>query len=494
MVREKTNTNIMNILRTLSIPAAILLLWSCAPDQYASVSEYDDIYFSSADIREINYSSLVKNNEPQNFSSFHNSAENVPMDNFSAKNVNPDYIARYANQSSTSNENFGSDDYFVEDFGNDGLNSNRNLNNQGENTTYNNFRAANNDGFGGLSPFSMGMGMGMMGGMGGFGMMNPMGMGGFGMMNPMMGMGGFGMMNPMMGMGGFGMMNPMGIGGFGMMGMGMGFNNFGFGMNSLRMRRNMMAFSFGNSPFFGGGFGNPFFMDPWMSPFGFNNFGMGGFGMGGFGMGGFGMGGFGMGGFGNRFFNPVVIINNSDAPRQQYVRGPRDGRSSQFANANSNMVPATRSADAAQRSNARSSDLSSQRRDFTQTQNEYYQNSRRSIANTSTSSSRNSASSITSNSRRGYVPANVSNSRRSSTSNYGRPTTATSRSNSVLNNSATRSRTGTSTPSRSSSTYNGGAMRSSSSSRSGGTMSGGGASRSSSGGGGSSSSGGRGGR
>ena len=466
----------MNILRNLSIPAAVLMLWSCMPDQYASVSEYDDIYFSSADMREVNYASLVQNNEAQNFSSFHNNSENVQMENFSAKNVNPDYIARYANQSNVSTQNYGSDDYFVEDYGNTGLNNNRNFANQGENTTYNNYRITNNNGFGGMSPFAMGMGFGM----------SPWGMGGFGMNPWNMGMGGFGMspfgydpfFDPFFPRAGFRT-------GFSM---GFGFNNFGFGMGSMRMR-NMMAMSYGFSPFYGGGFGNPFFMDPWMSPFGFNSFGYGGFGS-----------PFGFGGFGNRFYSPVVIINNSDAPRQQYVRGPRDGRSSQFANATSSANPSTRSAVAAQRSNAGANQVASKRRDFSQTQNEYYQNSRRSVANTSTATTRNSASAVTSNTRRGYVPSNVANSRRGSNSaaNYGRPTTTNSRSNSVYSGSATRSRMGTSTPpsrSRTGTMSTGGASRSTGGSigRSSGTMGGGGATRSS-GGGSVSSSGGRGGR
>jgi hypothetical protein len=460
----------MNILRNLSVSAAILMLWSCMPDQYASVSEYDDIYFSSADMREVNYASLVQNNEPQNFSSYHNNAENIQMENFSAKNVNPDYIARYANQNSTTSDSFGSDDYFVESYGNNGTSNQGNLANQGQNTTYNNYRVTNNNGFGGMgmmSPFGMGMGMGGFG-MSPFGMgmgMSPWGMGGFGM-SP------FGydpFFDPFFPRSGFGMS------------VGFGFSNFGFGMGSMRMR-NMMAMTYG-SPFYGGGFGNPFFMDPWMSPFGFNHFGYGGFGA------------FGSPfGFGNRFYSPVVIINNSDVPRQQYVRGPRDGRSSQFANANTNMTPATRSAVAAQRSNAGANQVTSQRRDFTQTQNEYYQNSRRSVASSNTNATRNTASAITSNTRRGYTPSTVNNSRRGSTTNYGRPATTTtnSRSNSVMNNSSTRSRMGTSTPpSRTGTMSTGGASRGS---MGGGTMStGGGASRSS-GGGGVSSSGGRGGR
>ncbi len=444
----------MNILRNLSIPAAILLLWSCMPEQYASVNEYDDIYFSSADMREVNYASLVENNEPQNFSSYHNNAENVQMENFSAKNVNPDYIARYANQSSTNIENYGSDDYYVEDYDNNGLNNNRNLASQGQNTTYNNYRITNYNGFGGMSPFSMGMGIGM----------SPWGMGGFGM-SP------FGydpFFDPFFPRAGFRT-------GFSM---GFGFSNFGFGMGSMRMR-NMIAMSYG----YGGGFGNPFFMDPWMSPYGFNSFGYGGFGS--------------PFGFGNRFYSPVVIINNSDVPNRQYVRGPRDGRSSQFANA-SNAIPSTRSAVAAQRSNAGANQVTSQRRDFSQTQNEYYRNSRRSIANSGSSATRNTASAITSNTRRGYTPSNVANSRRSSTANYGRPTTTNSRSNSVYNGSATRSRMGTSTPptrSRTGTMSTGGASRSTGSSvgRSSGTVGGGGATRSS-GGGRTSSSGGRGGR
>ena len=107
------------------------------------------------------------------------------QENFSSRNVNPDYIARYQTESTE-----GVDEvvYFDEAIDENGEST-------GNIDAYNNFRVSgsgNNSNFNSSSAFNMGFGMGM-------GMMSPFGMG-MGMMSP------FGM--------GMGMMSPYGMGGF----------------------------------------------------------------------------------------------------------------------------------------------------------------------------------------------------------------------------------------------------------------------------------------
>ncbi len=476
----------LNYILTLGT-GAMLLLASCSTSYNAMRGgETDDLYFMSSDAQ-IATEYAVSNNNPQNFQSLSTiSSDEFDQENFSARNVNPEYLARY--QSPTSNQEEGTV-YFDESQGEE---SNPNVN------VYNNFYGSGaglpGQGFN-QSRVNLNLGFGM--GMGGFGFGGPM-MGGFGWGAPMMGWG-----SPWM-MGGFydPFFDPFwGPGmGFGMrpgFGWGMG-PRFGMGWNSMWG----MNMGFG----WGGGFG-------WGNPM----MGMGGFGM---------MGpGWGWGG------RPIVVTPGypGEAGRQ-IVRGARPGRGAGTSVGAGNLAPSNRPAttraarrDAAtsasrvgsNRSGLTSSSSRNANRDFGTSQNEYVrQNSR--IANTSArpgvrntgsaAATRPSSRTGLNNSRPTYTNTNRQNTR----SAYSAPSRAnTNRSNmgtrtnpsynrgntgSFNNNrmapsrSMSPSRNSMSSPSRSSSP----AMRSAPSRSSGGGFSSGGGSRG--GGGGMSSGGSRGGR
>jgi hypothetical protein len=81
--------------------AGAATLWSCSSQQYAQKqnTEYDDLYFSSTDKKEVVYTASTSNN---NYSSTGNTGV-VTQDN-SQKNVNPEYIQQYADQGRSENE------------------------------------------------------------------------------------------------------------------------------------------------------------------------------------------------------------------------------------------------------------------------------------------------------------------------------------------------------------------------------------------------------
>ncbi len=316
--------------------------------------ETDDLYFMASDAR-IATEFAVRNNNPQNFRPLTEaSPEQFEQENFSARNVNPEYIARYQADTNTADDGtvyFDDNQQLAND-------QNANIN------VYNNFTSnpgGNFNSFGG--PF-----------------MNPMMMGGF---SPW-GMG-MGMWDPFWG-GGFGMMPGMGFGmrpGFNMsIGLGFGFNS-GFGWGNPWMRP-----GFG----WGGGFYDPFW--PGMG-FGFNRWGMGGFGAPGFGWGGFGM--------------PVYILPGNEFGNRQIVRGARPTRGSSLATdggRSRNVATAPSTSRAAARRDATSSrgisptnatSTRNARTDFGSSQNDYYNNSRsRTAANTRSAvpSNRNTGSAV----------------------------------------------------------------------------------------------------
>lgn len=291
--------------------------------------ETDDLYFMASDAR-VATEFAVNNNNPNNFQRLNQTTqEEFQQENFSARNVNPEYIARYQAESNTADE--GSvyfDDNQVAD-----NNPNINIYNNYSSNPGNNF----NSGFGG-SPF-----------------FNPMMMGGFSPWG--MGMGGF---SPW----GMGMYDPFWGGGFGMMpGMGFGFRP-GFNMSIG------LGFGFGNRwmhPGFGwgGGFYDPFFP----------RFGMGFGGL----YSGFGYGGFGYGGFGR----PIYVLPGSEFNNRQITRGTRPTRGSSLApstGARSSALAAPTNSRAAARRDATSSGRTltstpssrNARTDFGSSQNDYY--------------------------------------------------------------------------------------------------------------------------
>ncbi len=134
----------------------------------ASAQEYDDMYFNKNDRKtvKVKKSDLNVQNEAvkENYKEFTSSTENV-----SSKNINPEYIARYKNidpeqnKDSTSSE-YKNDDYFVENYdikpGSGMVSAKEYLNSKKYNREYTS-QTKTNSSFGGFHPsFSMGMGFG----------------------------------------------------------------------------------------------------------------------------------------------------------------------------------------------------------------------------------------------------------------------------------------------------------------------------------------------
>jgi hypothetical protein len=220
----------MNLNKILTLGAgAVILLSSCSTSYNAMKGgESDDLYFMASDAT-VATQFAVANNNPQNFQSLNSINSNeFEQENFSARNVNPEYIAKYQTQSSSQD----SGTVYFDD--NETQETSPNVN------VYNNFYGSgagvNGAGFG-QSNFNFGLGFGM--GMG-------MGMG-WGM--PMWGMG---MWDPFWGMPMWGM-RP----GWGM----------GFGWNS------MWGWNMGMG--MGMGWGMPMWGNPWMNPWMGGMWGMG---------------------------------------------------------------------------------------------------------------------------------------------------------------------------------------------------------------------------
>jgi len=216
----------------------VLILSSCSTSQTATRGrEIDDLYFMASDVK-VATQFAVSNNNPESFRQLNtvNPAE-FEQENFSARNVNPEYIAKYQSQSASQN---AGEVYFDD---NEAQESNPNVN------VYNNFYGSGSgvNGGGWNSGLNVNVGFGM----------------GFGA--PMWGMG-FGA--PMWGMG-----------------MGWGMPMWGMGWNS------MWGWNMGMGWGMGGMWGNPW-MNPWMGG------GMWGWGHPAWGMPGWGAPGWGVGNWG----------------------------------------------------------------------------------------------------------------------------------------------------------------------------------------------------
>lgn len=426
-----------NPIRTIGA-LSILGLAACSTSYNASRSgqEMDNLYFMASDAR-IATEFAVKNNNPQNFEEIEEIRSfDGETDNFSAKNVNPEYIAKYQRSTSTAEEGT----VYFDDSQSDGQlpQGQPNIN------AYDNFRGANGNNTGITNNFFM---------------------------NPMMGMG----MYPMMGMGG--MYNPYWGSGFGGMGMYDPFWGSGFGFRPGFNLSLSMGMGMGwGSPFMRPGFG---FYDPfWGSGFGYRP-GFGGF--------------YGGGMWGRNIYSPVIVLpGGNEGNRRQVVQGARPGRGSSLANTASRSTRSAAqpsSSRASARREAMSSSAVSRNRaagttnSFSRSQNDYYNAvsaapARRNInspamnraGNTSTRSSYNTPSrsntynrtqapsntnSRTYNSRsnaRSTYSAPRSNSRSSSPS-YNRSRTNRTTTPSYQQRSTSPSRNSYSAPSRSSSSY-----------------------------------------
>jgi hypothetical protein len=305
----------------------VLVLTSCSTSQNAiSGRETDDLYFMASDVK-VATQFAVSNNNPESFKQLNTvNPDEFQQENFSARNVNPEYIAKY--QSQSADENSG--EVYFDD--NQSQSTEPNVN------VYNNFygSGAGVNGAGWNSGLNVNLGFGM----------------GFGA--PMWGMGmGWGM--PMWGMGWNSMWGW----------------NMGFGMSWG------MGGMWGNpwmNPWMGGMWGNPW-MNPWMGG------GMWGWGRPGccWGAPGWGWGAPGWGGEGSR----------------QVVRGGRPGRDSGMAsggNRGGSNYPTTTRASRRDAVNPDRSVGASNRtagRDFSRSQNDYYNSSRSRVANSAATGGRN---------------------------------------------------------------------------------------------------------
>lgn len=92
--------------------AAAITLWGCSNQQYAQTGEYDDLYFSSKDKREVQYTASTANNVTY---SDQNNGE--AGEDYSQKDVNPDYIQQYAEDSrkNVSTGTDGNDSYSADE-------------------------------------------------------------------------------------------------------------------------------------------------------------------------------------------------------------------------------------------------------------------------------------------------------------------------------------------------------------------------------------------
>jgi hypothetical protein len=221
---------------TASFLILSLVVSSCSTNKMAARATEDNLYFMASDVA-IATQYAVANNNPQSFKNISQEPE-LAEQNFSARNVNPEYISRYQ-----ATENSSADEvvYFEEGVSNQ--------NQVGNINAYDNYSTLGNRNNGFNSPninFNFGMGMGFGGMMSPWGFYDPFWGPGFGFRpgfsiglgigwgSPFMG-GGFGWgnpwRNPYMGFGS--MMSPWGFydpffgPGFGMMGYGMGFSPWG---------------------------------------------------------------------------------------------------------------------------------------------------------------------------------------------------------------------------------------------------------------------------
>ncbi|MFT4855910.1 MAG: hypothetical protein ACI9UV_000027 [Algoriphagus sp.] len=179
-------TNSTSIMKNFSTKITTIILGgltliSCSTNKLAVNDSQDNLYFMASDAK-IATQYAVQNNNPEEFETLSTLNSNAfEQENFSSRNVNPDYIARYQTDSIE-----GVDEvvYFDEAIDENGQST-------GNIDAYNNFRVSGSGNSNMINPamsFNMGLGMGMMSPYGmGMGMMRPFGMG---MMNPY-GMGGF---------------------------------------------------------------------------------------------------------------------------------------------------------------------------------------------------------------------------------------------------------------------------------------------------------------
>jgi uncharacterized membrane protein YgcG len=419
---------------TTSLILSTLAFASCNTNKMASSAAPDNLYFMASDTK-MSRSYAVQNNKPESFQNLSTiNEDSFEQENFSSRNVNPDYIAKY--QSETNSVD-GETVYFEE-----GTEGTPNTQGTPNIDVYNNYYSAAPGSFGGFNnSFNSGLGFGGFG-MNGFGSPFGYGMGGFGM-------GGFGSpfgfgprmsmsMNMALNFGSPWMGNSMF---YGMPMMGFGMPMMGFGMPMMGYGMPMMGYGYGFNRFPGYGMGYP-------------NFG-----------------------------NQIYILPGGEYSSRGVSVGARPSRGASLAgsgygpNINSAAVPSTARAQArnAALNNSSTNRISSRNetsrassRDFSTSQNDYYSNSRSRVGTDPTRNVNSPAadrssvtrsrsampsanpSNVNSNTRTSTGTINTQSRSSSSTSpSYNRSNASPSYNRSTASPSYNRSRT--STPSRSSS-------------------------------------------
>ncbi len=313
---------------TSSLILGSVVLASCSTNKLASTGAQDNMYFMASDAR-VATEYAVQNNNPDQFRPLANAQQqNYSQENFSSRNVNPDYISRYQAEPLDSSDQvvYFDENGAVNEAGDPDIN------------VYNNYYVNSGMGMNGFNPaFNMGF-------MGGF---SPWGMGGF--------------YDPFWGPG---------------FGFRPGFNmSIGFGM--------------------GFGFGNPFFRRGFYG--GFNPWGMGGFYDPFWGPG-YAFGGYPGFGWGNPYFGrPIYVLPGGEYGDRRVVRGSRPTRGATLAgtragvrNSNAAVQPSTARAQArrdamnngsnsGRRLVSNSASSRTTTRDFSSSQNDYYNSNARTV-------------------------------------------------------------------------------------------------------------------
>jgi len=113
-------TQTTNTMKTLKAKLSVIVLLTIGAGS-AVAQEYDDMYFSAKDRKQVKYVSDDKA-VTQDLNQVSQVSQN-PAESFSSKTVNPEYIAKYqaASQQEATAE-FADDEYFVEDYNDNNLN------------------------------------------------------------------------------------------------------------------------------------------------------------------------------------------------------------------------------------------------------------------------------------------------------------------------------------------------------------------------------------
>ncbi len=384
--------------------------------------EYDDMYFTKSDRKTAKVEAKKSNASEVSAPAYKEAV--ATTENVSSKNINPEYIARYKETESNDASAYGHQDYFVEDYNKDSLITRQidyaalnkrdqmSESNQNRNYSYPSW---------GFSPYmSMGYGMGGYG-MRGYGMPY-----GYGYDPFMMGYGpsysmGFGFGS------GFYPSMSMGLS----MAWGAGYNPWGgwgayphspYGMYGY----DPFAYGYGYPSYYGSRFGSPY-----------NSYGM------------YGMNSF----YGNS--RPIYIINGAE---QNQIYKPRTNRS--YADSKisrTNTTENSRISTSSSRVRVPESVTNSTTnnrvaaRDYSRTQNEYFNDARRNASSTSRiTSAESSRSSYLKNSSSSQSSSTINENRPSRStgfSNYNGQSTSGTRSSSSYSPTGTRSGSSYSTPS-----------------------------------------------